>query len=332
MMGGHHQIYLYAPAGPPVDGATLIPCTTEGQRIMTFGSDDPNRLPAWPTDAQSALFNSNAATLIKAYAEPHDIILLTGGLTHKPIADALPPNTLCVEPGVGYDGIFTNYCAFESYAWRHTVYRRAGIEDGRWFDTVIPNYFDPLDFPHLNEGKGEYLLFLGRLIFRKGPQIAAEIADACGLPLWVAGAGGTVVNDNLIEGQGVSIKGKNLRYIGPVDARRRAILLAGAKALIVPTNYIEPFGGVAVEAMMAGTPAITSDWGAFTETVVNGVSGYRIGTLSEAKAAVEKTGSLDPAAVRQSALDRYSLTAVAPQFDQWFARLQNLWGKGWYEV
>jgi glycosyltransferase involved in cell wall biosynthesis len=323
---GLASVFLYAPEGPPVPGATLVPCLTNDERLATFGGDDPNRLPSWPRDEQSQLFNQRAIEALRERVEPHDLILLTAGWTHKAIADAFPSH-ICCEPGVGYEGILTNHCAFESYAWMHHVYAQKGINDGRWFDTVIPNYFDPDDFPFLNNGYGIYLLFVGRLVSRKGPHIASEIANACGIPLVVAGAGGKEVGDDIVA---PDVTVKNARYVGPVGVKDRAELLAGACALIVPTTYIEPFGGVAVEAMMCGTPVIAPDWGAFTETVSEGVSGFRFRTLSEAIAAVEKCASVDRRNVRGYALQNYSLNSVRPKFDAWFARLASLWDDGWY--
>ena len=187
MMGESYEIHLYAPEGPDIPNVSLHPCITNLERTTIFGKDDPNRLPDWPREDQTALFNARVIQELKP--EPRDLILLTGGWTHHQIAEAFPNHISC-EPGVGYEGINSRFCAFESYAWMHHVYAKKGISDGRFFDAVIPNYFDPAEFPIMNSGKGEYLLFLGRIVKRKGPDIASEIAQRCGLPLYVAGAGG----------------------------------------------------------------------------------------------------------------------------------------------
>jgi glycosyltransferase involved in cell wall biosynthesis len=84
--------------------------------------------------------------------------------------------------------------------------------------------------------------------------------------------------------------------------------------------------------MMAGTPVIATDWGAFTETVCPGVSGYRFKTLQEGIAAVKNVVTLEPEKIRRYAMERYSLDAVRPQFDRWFKQLDSLWRKGWYEL
>jgi glycosyltransferase involved in cell wall biosynthesis len=286
---------------------------TEFERTSLFGPDDPARLPAWPSDEQWWIFNARAVAAIAEKATSGDLVLLAGGQSQHTVAAALPHLRFC-EPFVGYEGIATDFCAFESYAWMHHVYGQRGIVDGRWFDTVIPNYFDPDDFPQ--GGGGDYLLYVGRLIERKGVHVAQEIANHAGVPLVVAGPGPQEI-------------APDAHHHGSVGPAQRAELMGGALAVLCPTVYIEPFGGVAVEAQLCGTPAITTDWGAFTETVE---TGWRFRTLAQALDCIDRARSADRDHIRDRALDRYSLTAVAPMFRDWFDKLDSLNGDGWYQL
>lgn len=290
-------------------------CQGADVEIAEATRPDSQALPSWPDDHEWEPFNNAAARAVKERAEPGDLLLLAGGYSQREIAAALPALTAC-EPGVGYEGITTNFCAFESHAWRHHVYGLKGIRDGRWFDTVIPNYFDPDDFPQ-GPGDGGYLLFVGRLIERKGIRAAVEIAQAAGVPLVVAGPGELAEFD----------PGGYATHVGVIGPRERAELMGDAVALIAPTLYVEPFGGVAVEAQLCGTPAITSDWGAFTETVDDR---WRFTTLGEAVAAIGRAADADRDAIRAHATSQYSLDEVAPRYAKWFDRLLSLRGDGWY--
>ena len=329
-----HEVILYAPEGSTEETAETVEVISDKDRQRIFGKDDPARLPAWPTNEQADLFNRRATRLLRRRVRRGDLVLLTGGLTHAPIMEV---EALYCEPGVGYEGIATGLCAFESHAWRHYVYAKRAIVDGRWFDTVIPNYFDLREFPVPPPSEpGDYLVYLGRVVPRKGVSVALEVASSAGLPLLVAGAGVTDHGDGwIVAGEGtpdeVRLAG-DVRYVGPVTVEERAALLSGARALLAPTTYIEPFGGVAVEAMLCGTPAITSDWGAFTETVEQGVTGFRFSTLREGVDAVEHAAFLPRDRIRARAAGRYSLESVAPMFEEWFGRLLSLYQAGWYEM
>jgi glycosyltransferase involved in cell wall biosynthesis len=172
-------------------------------------------------------------------------------------------------------------------------------------------------FP-LQEKKEDYYLYVGRMVDRKGIIVAQHVCKELGLKLIMAGPGN---NPKIEYGE----------WVGPVGPEERAKLMGGAIALFAPTLYIEPFGNVVIEAQACGTPTITTDWGAFTETNPQGVTGYRCRNAMEFAVATEWVKDLDPVAIHKRAVALYSLDAIAPQYEQYFARLLTLWGDGWYE-
>lgn len=314
-----HEVYLYAGEANDAECKEHIQVVSREEQAKWFAEYDFSHdvfgsYPgAW--DALSPWWqnmNLRAVCEIADRAEKGDLLCLISGLSQKPIADALP-SMRAVEWGIGYEGVFSDFRAYESQAWRHHVQGLRQEKSGRFYDTVIPNFFDPHDF-HLAK-KDDYLLFIGRLNESKGPHVANEIARRTGRRLLVAGQG-----DPSLAADG--------EYVGVVRGKQRADLLAHAHAVLVPSLYLEPFGGVAVEAMLSGTPAITTNWGAFPETVQDGC-GFRCDTLADFVAAVDRP-TLRPLAIRKKALARYSPDAVAPQFEAWFDRLATLDGEGWY--
>lgn len=312
--------------GPGHDGpGEHVPLVTRAEQERWFGGHDENDLDRGGFDWNGGspwwrVFNHRAIAELLQRSEPGDLVLLASGPPCQYVKDSLPDRVFC-EPGVGYFATI-GPAAFESRAWMHHVYGLNKVEDGRWLDTVIPNFFDPAEFPRLNNGRGKYLLYMGRLIGRKGVQTAATLAEQFGIKLVVAGPGGTGHGPGWVGTAEGRIEGATLEYVGPVGIAERAELLAGAACVLVPTTYIEPFGGIAVEANMAGTPVVTTPWGAFSETVVPGVNGYHLRHATDTEA-VEAAMKLKPKAIREHALDRYSLKAVGPMYTEWFDRLAD---------
>ena len=312
-----HEVILYAGEEVEAPVAELVTCIFEDQReAATAGSHYTQ--PSFDTNAPHwQIFNANVIRQMAMRINPHDFICLIGGSAHKPIADAFP-NHISVEFGVGYGGVFSKFRVFESYAWMHSIYagwKNPTTADGQFFDTVIPGYLEPEMFP-LGDGDGDYYLFIGRLIERKGYNIAQEVCQRLGKRLILAGPG---------EGTGYG------EFIGSVGPKKRAELMGGAIATFAPTLYIEPFGNVVIEAQACGTPTITTDWGAFTETNINGVTGYRCRTLQEFIDAAENVKNLDRQAIRERAVSLYSVDVIAKQYEDYFLKLSTLWDQGWYQ-
>jgi len=321
-----HVVYFYGVEGSQVECDEFIQVLSEADRVSAYGVYDWKAQFFNEHGGEEALktFNENAIREIRARTVPGDKLLCTMGLRHKPIADGV--DMLNCEPGVGYPGVFSDFRAYESYAWMHYIYGLEKRGDGRWYDAVIPNYFDPAEFPFSPE-KDNYALFMGRLIRRKGIDVAVQVTREIGIPLVIAGQG-TLENPN----EGLNIRDPHVTFLGPVGPKERAKLMGHARMVLVPTYYIEPFGGVAVEAQLCGTPVISTDWGAMSETVLHGITGYRCRTLDVFIWAAHNIDRLNPKEIRYWAENNYSMDRVARMFQEWFVKLDDLQRKGWYEL
>ncbi len=198
---------------------------------------------------------------IKKRGTARDFVCIIGGNCQRVLEEQLPQTV--VEFGIGYEGSFAKFRVFESYAWMHYTYGKIDrIDNGRFFDAVIPNYWDLDDFktPAREEAPEPYIFFIGRMIERKGVAIAVEVAKRLGMRIKLAGQGLEHIGENKYQGSGFQLDYEGIEYLGSVGVRERADLLAHADVVMVPTTYLEPFGGVVIEAMLAGTPAITTDF------------------------------------------------------------------------
>lgn len=313
-----HEVFLYS--GPECDAKVTehIPIVSEADRHEWFGDETWDQMvfnQFDPSEPHWQAFNSRTIEAMKDRIQPGDLIGLTMGHTHFAVKQAFL-NNVSAEIGIGYEGVIDDtFKCFESYAWMHTIYAKKGIDDGHFYDVVIPNAYDPADLIY-SENKEGYLLFMARMIERKGIGVVTELAKR--FPVITAGQG--------------DIRVPGADHIGVVRGKEKAQLIAGASALLSPTAYIGPFEGISVEAMLSGTPVIATPWGCYSETINDGISGSRCHTLAEFITAAEKAlnGDFDSKAVRDWAIERYTLDAVAPQYDRWFRQLEGLYGAGWY--
>lgn len=332
MMHAGHEVYLYA------SPENTAPCT---EHIVCAEPKPHDRNkpyhPTWdPKSKMWSNFNTRVIEEMRPRLEARDFICLIGGNAMQVIADEFPAH-MSVEFGIGYEGVFAKYQVFESYAWMHHVYGLQKLRHVRWYDAVIPNYFDPDQFPanpsprYLNGDR--YLLWVGRWIKNKGPHIAVEIARNAGLPLIMAGQGAEQ-RGSTISGAEVTVSYDGATHVGPINVEQRVQLMTHAEAILVPTEYLGPFEGVAVEAMLCGTPVIAPDFGCFSEYIQEGKNGYRFRTLREAIGGVHLLPWLDgPLTIRNHAMKNYSMyERPLHQYLDYFYRLEGLWGQGWTDT
>ena len=242
-------------------------------------------IPTTPVEINE--FNLLAGKEIQERASDNDIIVCFYGVDNKLACD-MNPNCKVVEPSIGYraNGIFAPYRVFTSYANMHMFYgERDMLMSPSWFDDVIGNPFTVSEFEY-SEKKEDYFLYFGRVCEEKGVHLAIQATEKMGKKLIIAGPGS-------LQTLGYSKIPNHVEMFGVANAEQRKQLMKNAKCLFGLTHYVEPFGNMIIEANLSGTPVITTDWGAFSEIVLEGKTGYRVRDFKSLLNAMDSIDKID---------------------------------------
>jgi glycosyltransferase involved in cell wall biosynthesis len=195
--------------------------------------------------------------------------------------------------------------------------QRRPLPEGRWLRTVLHGL--PLDLyappaPFGAAPDDGYLAFLGRFSREKRPDRAIEIARRAGLPLRMAAK--LHPEDEAFFRREVEpeIDGEWVEHVGEIGDADKPEFLGRATALVFPIDWPEPFGLVVIEAMACGTPVIAWNNGAMAEIIDEGVTGFVVGSIDEAVAAVEAARRLDRKRIRATFEQRFSAAVMARNY------------------
>jgi glycosyltransferase involved in cell wall biosynthesis len=179
---------------------------------------------------------------------------------------------------------------------------------------VIPN---PLSVEawRFRVEKDGYLLWLGRMTEEKGPHRAIEVAQRADRPLILAGPVQPGQERFFRDEVEPHLDSDRIRYIGEVQERTKAELLAGASTVLMPIRWAEPFGMVMVEALASGTPVLAFPEGAAREIVLHGENGFLARDEAEMAAFVGRLGEIDPGLCRESVRSRYDPSLIAAAYE-----------------
>lgn len=326
MMDLGHEVFVYSGEENDAPCTEHVTVATKAWQKKTFNVEGPEDILTPPLDTvmydprQTWWQDWNEAVLVAMIPriQPRDFVGLIGGgvLFETLISFVLTAGAMPVEYAVGYAGISSRtFHAFGANSWRHVVFGLQRPKDwrGAFYDRTIPHYFNPDDFEYRAE-KDDYFLYLGKLKEDKGVNVAARAAKAAGVRLILAGDGPTPIE------YGEVLR----RRVGP-DERRE--LLAGARATFTPSLYTEPFGMIAVESLLSGTPVISTPFGGFSDIVTPG-TGFQCHTMRDFVVAVHAVDMVSPEACLARGME-FSLDVVAPKYQRWFDDLQGLYGEGW---
>jgi len=182
-----------------------------------------------------------------------------------------------------------------------------------WAGTVYHGL--PLEhYPYSPRG-GPYLAFLGRISPEKRPDLAIELAKRLGIPLKMAAKVDPVDRAYFEREIEPLLDHPLIDFIGEIDEQDKPAFLGGARALLFPIDWPEPFGLVVIEALACGTPVIARRCGSVPELVLHEQTGFIGDTLEDMEQAVKALDRIERAECRRDVEARFSVARMVDGYE-----------------
>lgn len=191
--------------------------------------------------------------------------------------------------------------------------QRMPLPGANWLDTVYHGLPETLLTPQVPT-EPAYLAFLGRICAEKRVDLAIEIAARAGLPLKIAAKvdrADEAYFANVIQ---PLLALPHVEFIGEINDTQKAGFLSGARALLFPIDWSEPFGLVMIEAMACGTPVIAFNRGSVPEVIAHGATGYIVEDVPGAVDAVTRLDALSRTDIRAAFIRRFTSMTMAQHY------------------
>ena len=171
----------------------------------------------------------------------------------------------------------------------------------------------------LNTGRGDYLLYFGRIHPDKGAHEAITIAKKTGMELIISGP----VQDTEYFNEKVKpfINNDDIKYMGNSGPIQRNSLIGNAIALLHPIHFNEPFGLSVAEAMLCGTPVVAFNRGSMPELIEEGKTGYLVDNAEQAAAAVCDIKKINRSYCRKWAEEHFSQKKMVDDYIDIYNRI-----------
>jgi len=158
--------------------------------------------------------------------------------------------------------------------------------------------------PSSNPGqRGDRMLYLGRIMKEKGPQIAIDIARQLRVGLDLVGEDVAVPDQRFLIQLLQRCDGRLVRSYGRVNESTKHELLSKAKCVLLPylSDDVAYACLPAIEALAHGVPVVALRKGAVAEIVQNGVNGFVVDRMDQLAEAVRKVDAISSESCIESA-------------------------------
>ena len=294
-----HDVTLYA-SGDSETSAKLIPCAPRGLRL-----DGINNHLAYTVAMVDRVLGD---------ADKYDFIHFHVDFVQFPLFKHLAGKCLTTLHGrLDLPDFEPGFSAFpEMRLVSISDDQRRPVPTANFAGTVYHGLPDQL-IPFAPAG-GDYLAFLGRMSPEKRPDRAIEIAIQSGMKLKMAAKIDHADRDYFDKQIAHLLDHPLVEFVGEIGDSDKPEFLGNARALLFPIDWPEPFGLVMIEAMAAGTPTIAWATGSTPEVINHGRSGFLVGSVDEAVAAVKLCGELPRQTVRDCFEQRFTARRMAEDY------------------
>ena len=166
-----------------------------------------------------------------------------------------------------------------------------------------------------NSKPKDYILWLSKIIPKKGLADAVEVAKKAGEKLIISGVIPKDCQDYFEYRIAPLIDGKQIQFVGAADFDKKVELFRNAKAFLFPVRRPEPFGLVVVESMATGTPVITYREGSMSEIIKDNKTGFLVNSREEMVKALKKINQIDRLACRRYVSRKFSLKKMVNKYE-----------------
>ena len=197
--------------------------------------------------------------------------------------------------------------------------QRKPLPQAGWLATVQHGL--PKDLLAFSPRPSDYFAFLGRISPEKRVDRAIEIARRLKAPLRIAAKVDAADREYHDQTIAPLLQASHVEFIGEIGEDAKASFLGGARALLFPIDWPEPFGLVMIEAMACGTPVIAFRRGSVPEIIDHGVTGFIVDTMDEAVDAAARASELSRWRVREQFERRFTARHMAGNYLRLYERL-----------
>ena len=147
---------------------------------------------------------------------------------------------------------------------------------------------------------GDRMLFLGRFVKEKGPQVAIDLARQTRIGLDLAGEDINVPDQRFLIYLLQRCDGRLVKSLGRLNENSKADMISKAKCLILPylSDDVAYTCIPAIEAISQGVPVVALKKGAIGEFIKDGVNGFLVERMEDLADAVKRVDELNEAPLR----------------------------------